>query len=88
MENNGGCYLCLKEAHIEDVPHEHGQFVDVLCSGDCPQYQISTIARDEINGHELKRQIVLQNIERIAHSGEKPVVRFNSIKGEFEYESA
>lgn len=87
MENNSHCYLCLKGAHIEDVPHDHGQFIDVLCSGKCPQYQISINARDKVDGYELKRQIVLQNIERIAHSGGRPVVMFNSIKGEFEYDS-
>ncbi|MBV1790536.1 hypothetical protein KQ940_22505 [Marinobacterium sp. D7] len=85
MKNNGNCFLCLREAHIEDVPHEHGQYLDVLCSAECPQYQISTNAKDEVATHPLKREIVLQEIKKIANQGKKPVVAFDSNKRVFEY---
>jgi hypothetical protein len=37
VKSNEECYLCEEESHVEEVPGEHGEYIDVLCFGDCPQ---------------------------------------------------
>jgi hypothetical protein len=73
------CFLCGSRASIEKVPGEGGQRFDVLCDGDCPQYDISRLAIEYLGKHPIHREGALQSIVQIAAAGRFPVVRVRGI---------
>jgi hypothetical protein len=72
-------------SHVEDVPGEHREYVDVLCFTDCPQYQASTTAIKQLIASPLKRAEVLQRLREIASRDKRPIVGFDAMKGKFHY---
>lgn len=75
MTNSTACYLCDKEASIEDVNGEGGQRFDVLCTSGCPQYIITRLAIDYVRDHPAHRKEAIENIKRVAASGKRPLLR-------------
>lgn len=92
MENsektNEKCYLCENESHIEDVTGEYGEYIDVLCFGSCPQYQISRSAINKLFNSPSTRKVVLQSITKRSHQSSKSVISFDVIDGHFLYRTA
>ena len=75
MVSDSLCYLCGSRASIEKVPGEGGHRFDVLCDGDCPQYDISRFAIEYLAKHPIHQKGAVQSIVQIAASGRFPVVR-------------
>lgn len=75
MSDGSRCYLCDSVASVETVKGEGGQRFDVLCRGNCPQYEISQGAIDYLPKHPAHRKGAIEAIKLIAASGSFPVVR-------------
>lgn len=70
-----GCYLCDRKASIEPLKGVSGQRFDVECTGDCPRYEITRLAKEYLRNHPARRKEAIENIRRIAASGTFPVLR-------------
>lgn len=79
MVGDGLCFLSDSKAWIETVPGQGGQRFGVLCSGDCPRYEISRLAINYLPKHPIHRNAAIQSIKQVAASGDFPVIRVAGI---------